>query len=42
MRCYYPKKNKNIPNGAWYSEQDLLPLRKKVEKVKNTINKTRQ
>lgn len=42
MRYYYPKKNKNRPNGAWYCEQDLLPLRKKIEEVKNNINKTRQ
>lgn len=41
MRYYYPKKNKNKPNGIWYSEQDMLPLSKKVQEVKNNINKTR-
>ena len=38
MRYYYPKKNKNKPNGIWWCEQDILPLSKKVQEVKNNIN----
>lgn len=42
MRYYYPKKNKNKPNGIWWCAEDMLPLSKKVQEVKNNINKTRQ
>ena len=38
MRYYYPKRNKNKPNGIWWCEQDILPLSKKVQEVKNNIN----
>lgn len=41
MKYYYPKNKKKYPNGIWYSEQDMLPLSKKVQEVKNNINKTR-
>lgn len=42
MMSYYPKNKKKYPNGIWWSEQDMLPLHKKVQEVKNKINKARQ